>query len=168
MKKLLCLLLGCTTAVVFFSCSKKNSSPAPVALSTEEFIRYTINGGNYSFNRPADTLRSSNFLNNPQPPPTTSVYANRIPESTSDYAVIHFERTGVSKGSTPTLSFFYTGITGLYPQVTSSTNPVNIIITEYGQVGEYIAGNFSGLFKGPPPNNNQYNVTCNFRVKRKV
>jgi hypothetical protein len=139
-----------------------------VVLSTEEFIKYTLNGNNYSFIKPTDTLFSGNQLNNPQPPPTTLVFANRIPASTSDYVNIQFERTGVILGSTPLLSFFAIQQMGFYPLPVTSASPIYITITEYGSIGEYIAGKFSGLFVGPQPNNNQYNITCNFRVKRKI
>ena len=167
MKIYIFLFLFCLTAACLNSCNKSNTQPS-VILSTEEFIKYNINGTNYSFIKPADTISSANVLNNPQPPPTTLVYANRIPNSNSDYTNIQFERTGVIQGSTPLLSFFATQQTGFYPTVTTSVSPIRIVITEYGSVGEYIAGNFTGLFIGPPPNNNQYNITCTFRVKRKI
>lgn len=168
MKLYLFLFTFCLSAVCFYSCSK-NSSQAPVVLSTEEFIRYSVNSTNYSFIKSSDKLFSANYLDNPQPPPTTLVYGERIPNPSGGATVnIHFERTGVTLGSTPILKFFYTQQTDIYPYYTSSASQVLISITEYGNVGEYIAGNFSGLFIGPAPNNNQYNITCSFRVKRVI
>ena len=156
--------------VIFFnSCTKSDTqSPPPMVLSTDEFIKYSVNGTNYSFIKPTDTLFSANQLNNPQPPPTTLMFANRIPASASDYVNIQFERSGVTLGSTPLLSFFAVQQIGFYPFTVSSANPIRITITEYGNIEEYISGNFSGVIVAPPPGNNQYNVTCTFRVKRKV
>lgn len=166
MKPHLFLLTFCLSAVCFYSCSK-NSEQAPVVLSTEEFIRYNVNGNNYNFTKPVDKLFSANHLNNPQPPPTTLVYGERIPNPSGAATVnILFERTGVTQGSTPILQFFYTQQTNTYYYTSSSPSPVLITITEYGNVGEYIAGNFSGLFFGA--NNYQFNITCSFRVKRVI
>lgn len=167
MKFIILFLTFCTSAVSFNSCSKNNSQPA-VILSTDEYIKYAINGTNYNFIRPADTLFSGNYLNNPQPPPTTLVSAGRIPNSTVDHAHLHFERTGVIVGSTPILSYFHTQQIDWYPVITTSSTPIRITITEYGNIGQYIAGNFSGIMIAPPPTYFQYTVTCNFRVKRKI
>ena len=166
MKIFIFLFTFCLSAACFYSCNKSNTQP-PIVLSTDEFIKYNINGTNYSFMMPVDAVFSANVLDNPQPPPTTLVYANRIPNSTGDYANIRFERTGVTQGSTPLLSFFYTQQTGFYP-LTTTGSPIPITITEYGNIGEYISGSFSGLLIGPPPNNNQYNITVSFRVKRRI
>ena len=149
----------------FNSCSKSDTQSA-IILPTDEFIKYKVNGTNYSFVMPADTVFSGNQLNNPPPPPTTVVFANRIPASNVNFVNIQFERSGVTAGSTPALTFFSIAQMDFYPIVVTSANPVRITITEYGNVGEYIAGNFSGLFIGPSPNNNQYNITASFRVKR--
>lgn len=167
MKIFIFLFTFCLSAACFYSCNKSNTQP-PIVLSTDEFIKYNINGTNYSFIKPADTLFSGNFLNNPQPPPTTLVSAGRIPNSSVDHAHLHFERTGVIEGSTPLLSFFHTQQIDFYPVITTSSSPIRITITEYGNIGQYIAGNFSGLMIGPPPNNNQYNITVSFRVKRRI
>ncbi|MGB4843521.1 MAG: hypothetical protein WBP16_03590 [Ferruginibacter sp.] len=168
MKKYVFLFIGCLSSFFFNSCSKKNDTASPVILSTEQFIRYSINGVNYSFTKPTDNVFSANQLNNPQPPPTTLVFANRVPSSTTDYVNIQFERTGLTAGSTPVLSFFYTQFTDFYPIVSTSTLPIKLTITEYGNIGEYIAGNFSAVITGPAPNSTPYNVTCSFRVKRIV
>ena len=168
MKLYIFLFTLCLSAVCLYSCNKSNTQPAAV-LSTEEFIRYTVNGNNYSFIKQTDKVFSANYLNNPQPPPTTLVYGERIPNASGATANIEFERTGVTKGSTPILKSFYTLQTAdIYPYYTSSSSQILINITEYGNVGEYISGNFSGLFIGSAPSYNQYNVTCFFRVKRVV
>ena len=118
----------CLLAVCLFSCSKDNDQSTPV-LSTNEFIKYTVNGNNYSFIIPADKVFSANQLNNPQPPPTTLVYGERIPNSSGAYVNIQFERTGVMQGSTAILKFFYTQQTDMYPFYTTSSSQVLINFT---------------------------------------
>ncbi len=168
MRKYIFVLASALLTIGIISCSKSENNTPPVVLSTDEFVKYTVNGVSFSFIRPADSLFSADQLDNPPPPPTTLVYATRIPTQWLDFVAITFERTGVGQGSTPILRSFFTKQTDIYPQNITSTNPIPITITEYGNVGEYISGNFSCLLKGPPPSNNQYNVTLNFRVKRKI
>ena len=48
---------------------------------------------------------------------------------------------------------------------TSIPNPITVQITEYGNVGQYIAGNFTGIVRTVPANT-LTNVTCSFRIKR--
>jgi hypothetical protein len=39
-------------------------------------------------------------------------------------------------------------------------------ITEYGAVGQFISGNFTGTLTGAAPTNTPYNIVCSFRVRR--
>ena len=52
------------------------------------------------------------------------------------------------------------GIGPLFP------NPITVNFTEYGNIGQYIAGSFSGTIKSTPSNIIK-TVTCSFRVKRR-
>jgi hypothetical protein len=45
-------------------------------------------------------------------------------------------------------------------------SPIAVNITEYGNVGEYIAGNFNGALMGAAPTFTIYNITCSFRIRR--
>ena len=49
---------------------------------------------------------------------------------------------------------------------TSIRTPINVQITEYGSVGQFIAGNFSGALFGGAPTNTVYNTSCTFRIRR--
>jgi hypothetical protein len=49
----------------------------------------------------------------------------------------------------------------------SITTPIFVNITEYGAVGQFIAGNFTGAFRGGGPANTVYNVTYSFRIRRR-
>jgi hypothetical protein len=70
---------------------------------------------------------------------------------------------GIGVGSNQKLIEFRPCQITEYPGITSS---VFVHITEFGTVGQFMAGEFTGVFAGPPPANTQYNVTCSFRVKR--
>jgi hypothetical protein len=167
MKRYLLPTLLSLFAVAFYSCNKNNTDSSKI-LSTEEFIKYNVNGTDYNFTMPADSVIANGLVENPNFNDPNRVFANRIPASVTNFARIDYERAGTSQGSMQTLKLFYTEQTGLYPYTTTSANPVLVTITEYGNVGEYIAGDFSGLFIGPAPGNIQYNIICSFRVKRRI
>jgi hypothetical protein len=167
MKKKLLLVVLALSALGFYSCNKSNTDSLK-ALSTEEFIKYNVNATDYNFTMPVDSVFADSLVESPYFFPSNKVNANRIPVSAVDFARIDYEKTGISQGSMQPLKIFYTSQTGFYPYTTTSTNPVLVTITEYGNVGEYIAGNFSGLFIGPAPGNIQYNVICSFRARRRI
>ncbi len=169
MKRYLLPTLLSLFAIVFYSCKKSNADSSKV-LSTEEFVKYNINGTNYVYNMPADSVlaNGTDSVENAQFPITNSVIANRIPGSINDFFKISYYNYNISLGSRQLITVFYTPQTGLYPSPITSAIPVFLTITEYGNVGEYIAGDFSALFIGPAPGNIQYNVTCSFRVMRRI
>lgn len=124
---------------------------------TQQFINYTINSATYSFTAPADTFFYSN--NNQA---SISITGYRIAPPSSNVN-INFANTGVAVGSSQNLQNFNPS------QIADSlriTIPIWVNITEYGAVGQFAAGTFSGIFTGASPANIQYNVTCNFRVRR--
>lgn len=135
--------------------------------SIEQFINYTINGTSYSIATPADSL--TEYINTQATPPliTVSGYSPGNTGSTSMSAYIVFSQTGIAVGSTQNLVSF---ITKQFSDSSSSatiTTPIPVNITEYGTVGQFVAGNFTGTLTGPAPANTLYNVTCNFRVRRR-
>ncbi len=74
---------------------------------------------------------------------------------------LQVDQTGIANGSLQNLISISTGGTNMI----INNPPVNITITEYGAIGQYMAGNFSGSFT-QPPGNTTYAITCNFRIKR--
>jgi len=162
------LVVSGLVAVIFFSCKKRSSD---VVLSPDEYINYTINGTAYNYTMPVDSVMADDSLETSPPFPPGEVRGQRIPNAPNDFARISYDKTGIAMGSLQKLSIFYTLQTGAYiDNVTgylTSSNPVMINITEYGSVGQFIAGNFTALFTGPP-GNTTYNVICDFRVKRKL
>jgi hypothetical protein len=130
--------------------------------SIEEFINYSINGTNYSVIAPAGNLYGAVNPQNSQ----LGVYIQGVSDSSgtggNNIAMI-IDATGIAVNSAQNLSHFSTR------QINDSTiitTPISVNITEYGTIGQFIAGNFTGTVTGGPPTNKPYNITCNFRVKR--
>jgi hypothetical protein len=135
--------------------------------STSQFINYSINGTAYSLTAPADSFI---VFSNPQTTPSRiEINGNSVPTSggTTFYRYIAFDFTdaGIAVGSTQSLINFYTSDIN---DSTNITTPISVNITEYGSVGQFIAGNFTGVLigSGPPPGAT-YNITCSFRVRRR-
>ena len=133
--------------------------------SIEQFIQYTINGTAYSFIYPTDSLSQ---FNNPQVSPPVMYlfsYGTVTTGGTRDRNInISFTSSGIGVGSVHPLQSFTCS------EIMDSTRiltPINVNITEYGNIGQYVAGNFSGVLTGAPPGNTIYNVTCNFRIRRR-
>ena len=119
-------------------------------LSNNIFIHQVRNGVPYNLNNPPDTIKTINPGNNNIGMMYFADPAMTIP------AQIIFSGTGIGVGSDQTLI-------GMTPY-TILNPPVLVHITEYGLVGQFIAGNFTGNFSGP--NNLSYNITCSFRIRR--
>lgn len=128
--------------------------------STLQFLNYSVNGTNYSFTAPADSL--TQYAKPQNTPPPIYIVASR-PSNNISEATIGLLQTGAAANSLQNLlSFNCTEISNLATIAT----PINVKLTEYGVVGQFMAGNFSGSFTGPAPGNIQYQVTCSFRVRR--
>jgi hypothetical protein len=126
-------------------------------ITTEQFINYTQDGVNYSFTSPADSFYQ---YSNPQSVPS-SIYISgqRLSGGTIDYINLAFTEPGIAAGSTQQLLSFGTDSLLI-------TTPVDVNITEYGAIGQFIAGNFAGTLTSPPPGSTPVNITCTFRVRR--
>lgn len=122
--------------------------------SIAEFLNYTINGTNYAYTAPADSVTYTRDLSQ------CWVSGNIIGSMNPSYLV--FAASGIGLNSLQLLSSFNT------PQMqnTNIQNPISVHITEYGAIGEFVSGNFSGTFVYFQPPNTVYNVTCNFRTRR--
>lgn len=124
--------------------------------STQQFINYTINSSNYSFTAPIDTF----FYNNDQS--SISIFAYQLP-TTTNYLDFAMDNAGVGVGTNQNLQRFNPSHVSDTFRITT---PILVNITEYGAVGQFAAGTFTGIFTGASPGNIQYNVTCNFRIRR--
>lgn len=126
-------------------------------VTTQQFINYTINGAPYSFTPPADTLYYSNNLQS-----IIQIEANRLTSPFSNLK-FSFSNTAIAVGSS--LNLFKFNPSQIIDTISINT-PINVNITEYGAVGQFTAGNFTGALNGRPPANTIYNITCNFRIRR--
>ena len=130
-------------------------------ISTQQFVNYNINGTNYSFVNPPDSLY--HFINYNYTNGANEINAYSIGLGLYRNVSVIFNSTNLAQGSTQTLLNFS-------PREIQDSIPtwplINVNITEYGTVGQFIAGNFSGTLTGAAPANNTYAITCNFRVRR--
>jgi hypothetical protein len=125
-------------------------------VATQQFINYTINTNNYSFTSPADSFL---YFNNNQS--SVSLTAYRITPNSNVY--FYMNNSPITVGGSLPLQDFFTSIVNDSMHITT---PVQVNITEYGSVGQFMSGNFTGVLTGQPPLNTPYNVTCNFRIRR--
>lgn len=126
-------------------------------VSIQQFVNFTINTTPYAYTAPTDSLTLSGGGTNTD----YSIFVAN--NATSNFGTIRFTRTGIAQGSTQNLLSF----SPIQIPLNSTINtPIGVNITEYGAIGQYVAGNFSGVVTGPSPTNTIYNVTCNFRIRR--
>ena len=130
-------------------------------VSSQQFINYTVNGINYAYTTPVDSVYQ--YAKPQNTPPTMVIGAFALTSNTTQQLGIVFPQNGIVINSTHNLSQFSV------PQIgnpSTIASPITVKITEYGMVDQYIAGNFSGTITGAAPGNVAYIVTCSFRVKR--
>ena len=124
-------------------------------LSNQEFVNYTINSTPFTITVPAGTVEQqfdSVSLN--------SIVINSF--QTPAGANFGFSKTNIAPGSTQNLTLFSSQQTGN----TTIPAPISVNITEYGNIGQFISGSFSGNVTSTSPPNSTYAITCNFRVRR--
>ncbi len=128
-------------------------------VTIEQFVNTTINGVATSYVYPTDSLTLSGQGG------TSSyfIFAQRVPVNSTPATGFQFTSTGIATGSVQNLLSFSGG-----PLPTTGTiaSPINVNITEFGAIGQFMAGNFTGIIIGPAPSNTPYNVVCNFRIRR--
>jgi len=131
--------------------------------TTEQFINLNINGTDYNYSSPLDSF--SFFINTQTNPVSIWLSGMRSGGSTIfNQTYLQISEANISAGSTQQLMNFNTSHVG--NDSTSISTPINVQITEYGSVGQFIAGNFTGAFIGAAPTNTVYNTSCTFRIRR--
>jgi hypothetical protein len=158
---------------MLFSCRKTSTEiqepaqKASVCLTANEYLSYTINGTAYNYTLPSDNFQFimstfSTYITN-----TTYKLKGFNSLTTNNPTILAFDGENITSGITKPLGQF------LCPQFIygSNTNTsYNVNITEYGNIGEYMSGNFTAVLPGM--NNNgtltgvSYNVECCFRIRR--
>jgi hypothetical protein len=91
------------------------------------------------------------------------VGASKMAGGTYQDVDLFFTSVNIAPNSVQTLNNFFTSYIA---DTLSITTPINVNITEYGAVGEYVSGNFVGTLTGAAPANRLYNVNCSFRFLR--
>ncbi|MBL0357449.1 MAG: hypothetical protein IPP72_11435 [Chitinophagaceae bacterium] len=132
--------------------------------SIDQFINYTINGTSYALAFPTDSLY--HYVNTQTNPIASSVYGSATPGSVTNGVNFQFTQDGIAAGSSQILTSFFASPVIPDSNVTLSGTPI-VNITEYGNVGEFIAGNFVCTVTAGPPPGTAYNVTCFFRIRRR-
>lgn len=148
------VLTNMTSGPVMFNLVPGNNSVPPIQVCTalQEYVNLTKNGAPLNYR----------YLFLSQATPTSyGIFFYQDPAMTVYRGFIQITQAGIATGSTQELIGISTGFTNMV----ITNPPVNVLITEYGPVGQYIAGNFSGNFL-QPPSNTPYAITCNFRIKR--
>ena len=140
--------------------SGMNNIPAIAAcgINTQQFINYSVNGTAFNLTAPTDSVSFFNGSGG-----NISAVLSGFNSNNSINLYMGFNAVGIGVNSTQNLQFFNA------TQVNDSSTinaPILVNITEYGAVGQFVAGNLSGSLTGPPPANTIYNITCNFRVRR--
>jgi hypothetical protein len=146
---------GQQSAVQNFNISPGNNNVGTIMTcgpAIDRYFNYSVDGVPYTFTAPADTIFVIDYA-------IDMMHVGGMRGiSSSIYSVIYFQKSGIAAGSNMILNHFLAGAVpgALYPGTTAQY----VHITEYGPIGGYIAGNFSGTLNG-------YNITCNFRVIRR-
>lgn len=124
-------------------------------LSTISTLSYTIDGVTKTLTPPAYQMEDFYFS------PTSTVIAY-LPNGTQDISFQFDGGSGTGSGHTLTEVFSpgFTGGRAVAPV------PLSVNITEYGNAGGFVAGTFSGQMLDFV-SNAIYNVSCDFRVRRR-
>ncbi len=125
-----------------------------------EFITITANTSTDTYTLPSDSISYGIFT---VTPPLILISGSRTTSSggTSN-TTFGFGNAGIGVGSIQNLDLFETT---LLNGQTTITNPINVNITEYGAIGEFIAGNFNGVVTYAGTTNTAP-ISCSFRVRR--
>lgn len=154
--------------------STLQESPAPVSLtlsgnitqnliacgaSSLQYLNNTINGVAHNYTNMSGTDSVYHSVDN------SSHIINAFNQFGNTW--IRFPRQGISTGSNQAVSAIMISFPPSPYDSLTSTLPVTLNITEYGNVGGYISGNYSGSFTGRAPANTVYHVTGSFKAKRR-
>jgi hypothetical protein len=125
--------------------------------SIQEYITYTVNGTSFSVVPPVGTISEYD---------TIAINSRVIYGFDSNInADVYFgvSKSNIGPGSIQNLTLFGCAQTGYSTTINA---PISVNITEYGNIGQFISGNFSGSVTSTTPPNTTYTITCNFRTKR--
>ncbi len=127
--------------------------------STQQFINFSVDGTPHNLLPPTDSIYGNSYSQG-----TTFTSTNIGGWNSIGSTNVHFSFNGGSTGTFP-LSFVMAGIPGLTDSLTMNiSSPINVTVTEFGSVGGFITGSFSGnLYTNGTL---AHPVVCSFRVRR--
>ncbi len=125
--------------------------------STQRFVNFTIDGVAYAITSPPDSTTAYASQG------TTSISGFKLGGNATNYTSISFRFAGTATGTAPINSIYISAPT-LTDSATVQSGAFNVTVTDYGAVGGYIAGNFSGNLNGS--GSTLHPATCSFRVRR--
>ena len=122
---------------------------------TEEYHKFKVDGISYVLTKPPDNIEQ-HVVGVP-----LRYYIEANASNGFHQSVLAFEGANMAVGSQQELVQFRFQNSMKSPV----NNPVTVNITEYGAIGEYVSGNFSGILQDWYTND-LYEVSCSFRIKR--
>jgi Carboxypeptidase regulatory-like domain len=132
--------------------------------SIQQFIQYTVDGTLNTITS-ADSLQAFYSLANG----IGNTYVNGSNITNNLFISFQSQPSSAAPGVYPlfTLSFRTSGGVGGANGSMQLINPINITFTEYGAVGQFVAGSFSGVVRDVAANVNR-TINVNFRVRRVI
>ena len=122
-----------------------------------QFVNFTINGNSFSFTQTPDNIGINGAAAG------LEFFAYHVPDD-NQFTRFKFSNAGIGANTNMNLQIFNCHVMGT-PTATPFT-PTTVRITEYGPIGGYIAGNFSGQINNIVNPGSPYTVSCNFRGLR--
>ncbi|HMK05644.1 MAG TPA: hypothetical protein VK489_15690 [Ferruginibacter sp.] len=139
------------------SCSKSDTA-VPANPPHEEFVDYSVNGVAVTINRAS----GGNMIHATDPLYNDAVYIEAMSGMGSG---IHFRFSDQNISATSTQELYHImGDVMSIPLMPAT--PIAVRITEYGSIGQFISGSFTGTVHDFITPAKPYLVTCKFRVKR--
>jgi hypothetical protein len=136
-------------------CTKNDDIATPVPLPTaDQYVTWRFTNNNGSLSNPPDTLYSERVSN------TTQVYGRNANYGST--CLIHFD--GQATTGTYPAKYFDIYTNGRY--YVQGTSPVQITVTNYGNVGQYLTGTYSGALKDSATSV-LTSVSGEFKIKRR-
>lgn len=121
------------------------------------YVHFSINGTNYSLIDPPDYIAQTFDLS------PTSMFLYGWGNTTPMNISFGFTKQNIAPNTIQSLTNF------TFSQIADSfniTTPIPVNIVEYGNINQYVSGNFSGIMTSFYNPTVTYNVNCYFRMKR--
>lgn len=157
-----CLLLFGASLFIKAGCSKSSDDVAttPALPNADQYITWNVNNSNGSLQSPNDSIFYQ--LNS-----GTTVFLGQTPYNATSQGGVYAAFNGTTTGS---FNFSQLNIYANNHYYVPTATPVQVNVTTYGTLGQYVIGSYSGLVKdsvyGQTGTSNTYSIQGNFRIKR--